>query len=124
MGNLRSRTAYAERAWDWGFLNGCFARPRIRPTDLDGIVEQNGRFLVLEAKPAGASIDENSGQGRLLTALAALPGFTVLVLYGEPSEPVAMQNWPGQRISATAEDARRFARDWSAGRDLCLPRAA
>jgi hypothetical protein len=52
MPNIRSRETVAERLWDWGFLNAALPG-QIRPMDLDGIVEKNGQFLVLEGKPLG-----------------------------------------------------------------------
>lgn len=115
MPNIRNRDAYRDRAWDWAFLNDCFGGTKIRPSDLDGLVERNGRFLVLEAKPAGASI--NVGQRRTLAALASLPNFTVLVLYGEPNKPVAMQAWPNDRVEASEDTIRAFVSAWFAWAD-------
>ena len=36
--------------WDWGILNGCFGDTLIKPTDIDGFVERNGKFLFFETK--------------------------------------------------------------------------
>jgi hypothetical protein len=59
----------------WDDIIDCFPR-RIRPTDVDGLVEINGHFLFLEEKRAGVSPDE--GQRRALLGLSRTPGFTVV----------------------------------------------
>jgi hypothetical protein len=59
----------------WDELIEAFPR-KIRPTDVDGFVEINGRFLFLEETRAGAGPDE--GQRRALLLLARLPGVTVI----------------------------------------------
>jgi hypothetical protein len=109
MSNLRSRQAFADRAWDWEFLNDCFAPSRIRISDLDGIVERHGEFLIIEAKPAGQQIPK--GQEILLDKLVAR-GFTVLVLYGEVNEPTAMQHWPAAPKPTTESAIQQFVREW------------
>lgn len=58
----------------WDDLIECFPR-KIRPTDVDGFVEINGRFLFLEEKQEGVGPEE--GQRRALKLLANLPGVTV-----------------------------------------------
>lgn len=122
MSNLRSRERYAERAWDWEPLNGCFGGTRIRVSDLDGIVERNGRFLVIEAKPINYRI--SGGQAMLFSRLAALPdlAFHVLVLYGEPPFDVeAMQIWPRDPKAATVADVQDFVSRWFAWADQQTP---
>jgi len=61
----------------WDDLIETFPRG-IRPTDVDGFVEINGRFLFLEEKRAGVPFGNNPGQFRALKLLAGLPGVTVL----------------------------------------------
>ena len=110
MPNLRSRDAYRDRAWDWEFLNDSLPG-KIRVSDFDGIVEIHGRFLAIEAKPAAAGIP--TGQKILLDQLAAQPNWNVLVIYGEPNLPVAMQRWPGPPQSATESTVQDFVCAWS-----------
>lgn len=88
MGNIRDRTHVAQRLWDWEFINQAFTGG-IRPSDIDGIVEKNGKFLVLEGKPLGGSIP--TGQRITLEQLSRVGAFTVLVLYGEPGHPQKMK---------------------------------
>lgn len=106
---LRDRNKYRDAAWDWSILGGCFGG-RIRPSDIDGIVERNGRFLVLEAKPRGYTF--NGGQAILFKRLAQQPNFTVLVLYGEVSQPTAMQVWGEKQQPCNLGDVRAFCQGW------------
>jgi hypothetical protein len=82
---LRSRDAYRDAAWDWSILDGCFGHTRIAPCDLDGLIERNGRFLVIEAKPGTKPLDR--GQEITLNALARTGLFTVLVVWGPRNTP-------------------------------------
>lgn len=113
MGHLRSRTAYADAAWDWEILDGCFGYSRTRPSDLDGIVERNGRFLVLEAKPAGKAI--SAGQMQLLRRLAALPEFTVILFWGDNGDPTRLR-WMSpdydEEVEGNLETLRRWVSHW------------
>jgi hypothetical protein len=34
--------AYVAGLWDWVCLDGCFGDTKIRPTDIDGLVERRG----------------------------------------------------------------------------------
>lgn len=68
---------YIERLPDWGDIIAQFPRGII-PTDIDGMVEINGRFLFLEEKSMpGASM--SGGQQKALARLSHLPGVTVMV---------------------------------------------
>lgn len=111
--NLRDRDKYRDRAWDWAFLNDCWAG-RIRPTDVDGMVERNGHFLVLEAKPRGARINE--GQSYTFTALARQPNTTILILYGDVNQPEEMSALGAfetrARQPCTVASVQSFCRRW------------
>lgn len=101
--NLRlSPEEYGRRLWDWTALNVCFAHG-IRVSDIDGIVERRGSFLVLEGTRAGLS--KKKGQQMMLEALARLPGFTVIMIEGNP--PFEVKRWRviGARISGTGSDS-------------------
>jgi hypothetical protein len=54
--------------------------PAFTPSNVDGIAERNGHFLILEWKRPGEKVSE--GQKRLLQALAANPRFMVVIIYG------------------------------------------
>jgi len=64
---------------------GCFPG-RIGMSDVDGIVEIGGHFLLLEWKAAGGAV--TGGQRIMFERLTALsPRITVVVVSGEPREP-------------------------------------
>jgi len=66
---------------DYGdFLGLIPQNPQFCPSDLDGIAERNGHFLIMEWKRPGEKASE--GQKRLLKALAANPKFMVVVIIG------------------------------------------
>lgn len=80
---------YKEKLPDWGILDGCFPRG-IRPSDVDGIVEINGHFLMLEWKPLNGFLT----RGQLLmfqNITAGSPKGQVLVIYGDKSEPAEIE---------------------------------
>lgn len=72
---------YADGLPNWGMLEGCFGATRIRPSDIDGVVDRNGQFLVLESKRVGAEVRQ--GQHILFQSLAATGLFTILVFFGD-----------------------------------------
>ena len=74
MGWLRNANA---RLTDWHrIFQGEKLQRGIMPSDIDGIIEANGQFLVMETKHASEGMDY--GQERTLRQLARLEGFTVL----------------------------------------------
>lgn len=81
---IRNKQNYLDSIWDWSILNGCF-KGKIAPTDIDGLVERNGRFLLLETKSPGVPI--NTGQQRTHDALLATGVFTVMVIWGNAGQP-------------------------------------
>lgn len=82
---------YLAAAWDWGFLKKCFGSTGIEPSDVDGMVERRGNFLVLEAKPPGRgrplAVRIKKGQLLNFEAMARTGIFTVIILFGKPNEP-------------------------------------
>ncbi len=102
--------------WDWGILDGCFGNTKIKPSDLDGLVERNGKFLVLEAKGPGVPI--KTGQLMTIKALRETGLFTVIVVWGEQNCPQEMQiYYPmpykiGSRCSAGLNDLRQAVSSW------------
>lgn len=122
---IRDQAKKTESEWDYAFLEDCFSR-RIRPSDIDGIVERNGHFLVLEAKLPGGYVSE--GQRIMLNELVRLPhrrhagrpAFTVVVFWGKcPRKGGAgvqeMQVWGDDRgrQPATNDDLRAFCSMWN-----------
>ena len=80
---------YIDNMWDWNILKGCFTsklsgESNISPTDIDGIVERKGHFLVLEGKSINGNLTR--GQERTLNELIKLKKFTTIVFWGYPKE--------------------------------------
>ena len=113
MGNLR----YQSDAIDWHSLNvgtNSFG-------DIDGLLEKNGRFLVLEAK----HVDErgmSDGQDKTLRSLSLVPFITVVAIYyqGDKSNPEFIE-WQqakdGRWLSlnqTTNEQFKRRVSEWLA----------
>jgi len=66
---------------DYGDFTGLIkTNPKFIPSNLDGIAERNGRFLVFEWKRPNEKI--STGQKILLQALSATPKFTVIIING------------------------------------------
>ena len=65
---------------DLTVLDECFPG-RIAMTDVDGLVEINGRFLFIEWKRGG---DVPAGQRIMFERLTRHPEFTILVILGDP----------------------------------------
>lgn len=76
---------FMSNLWDWGILRGCFGGTRIEPTDIDGFVERNGKFLAFETKSPGVEI--KTGQMITFKHLIDLGCFTVVLVWGEPGKP-------------------------------------
>ena len=94
------------RCWDWGFIG-------LGITDLDGLIERNGCFLVLEAK--GPGVQMLRGQERALRALAAIGRrFVVVVVEGHaPSEVHSWSVMGHEHLGGTGfESLRKFVREW------------
>lgn len=53
MSNIRNRDAFLASFWDWSFLNGAFGGSNIKVSDIDGMVERFGNFLMIEGKKGG-----------------------------------------------------------------------
>jgi hypothetical protein len=70
---------YAQVATDFSSLqNKCL------PTNLDGITERNGHFLVIECKHGNEQ--PSGGQAWMLRAFGGVPKFTVLIVHCEHVE--------------------------------------
>jgi len=110
---INNLEAFVGQLWDWAILDGCFGETRIRPSDVDGIVERNGSFLFLEAK--GPDVGISAGQIRTFRALA-VRGDTVIILWGNPGQPEYMMvlspDGTTPRIPCNLADVRSLVADW------------
>ena len=87
------------------------------PSNVDGIAERNGQFLILEWKRPGEKVSE--GQRIMLQALASKPSFMVVIIYGNTdNETVIDSYWlltpEGKPIKTGIgfESFKEFYRDW------------
>lgn len=76
---------------DYGFMKGIIKdNPKFMPSNIDGIVERNGQFLVMEWKRSGEKISK--GQEILLRALAKTPCFTLMIITGDTDNGINFIN--------------------------------
>jgi hypothetical protein len=115
--NCQNRGCFTEQyEWDFAMFNGCFGPGKIRPTDIDGLVERNGHGLVIETK-AKTVQSVPVGQMRTLEWFARDLKQTVLVMFGDPNAPErAFALYPGGRRvdiePANVETVRDFVSRW------------
>lgn len=107
---IRNIDHFVGALWDWAILDGCFGKTRIRPSDIDGYVERNGNFLVIEAKSHNKSLD--AGQRISFTNMIKTGRFVVLIVWGETNKPEKMQIFPDEIKKATLADLRRMVSWW------------
>jgi len=91
--------------------------PYLVPSNVDGILERNGQFLILEWKRPKEKVSE--GQRIMLQALAAKLGFMVVIIYGNTdNETVIDSYWvltpEGKPVKYGTgfESFKQFYRDW------------
>ena len=91
--------------------------PNLVPSNVDGILERNGQFLILEWKRSGEKVSE--GQRIMLQALAAKPSFMVVIIYGNTdNETVVDSYWlltpEGKPVKTgiSFESFKQFYRQW------------
>lgn len=101
--NIRNEAEWRAGFWDWSVLDGCFGRSKVRPADIDGIVERHGHVLFIETKGAGAP--RSRGQQILLEHLATLPKCHVLTVVGDPGKPehIYLQGNNGTLVNQPAD---------------------
>lgn len=109
---------YLEELWDWACFKDCFYPSKIEPTDIDGQVERNNRFLILEAKRPGVPLKR--GQEIMLDAymnvnkIAKIQIFTVIVFWGYAAtcEIEQVQIWPRKIVRADFDYLHGLVRRW------------
>ena len=65
--------------------------PNFVPSNVDGICERKGQFLVMEWKRTNEEISK--GQEYLIKALAKLPNFIVLIIYGDTDDETTIHKY-------------------------------
>lgn len=82
-----SLPARFDGVFEWDFLDECFAPTKIKPMDLDAIIERHGHFLVFETKPERTQ-GFPKGQAITLKALHKVGCFSIIVLYGKTKDTI------------------------------------
>jgi len=103
---------------DYAAFKGLISKnPKFVPSNIDGICERNGHFLVLEWKRVGEKISK--GQELLLKALAKTPKFMVVIIYGDTDDGLNFDHYwlmdeKGEcfKKGLTFEDFTKFYQFW------------
>lgn len=123
-GVIRNLTAFRnakrkQRGMEWEFLSGCFDYG-IMPTDIDGAIERNGKYLLFEEKQVGVEL--GTGQYRMLDDLNRKHGMTVFIIWGDTEVPYVeeMSIWrPYARVNGYEESRQRVSADVDFLRHKC-----
>ena len=103
---------------DYGEFKGLIPNnPNVVPSNVDGILERNGQFLILEWKRPGEKV--SNGQKIMLQALAAKPSFMVVIIYGNTDNGTVIDSYwtltpDGKPYKAGngLESFKQFYRQW------------
>ena len=114
----RSLPAGFDGLFDWDFLLPAFAGTKIRPMDVDALIERNGQFLVFETKEPGTKV--STGQRITLERLVHVGCFTVFFVQGKkPEEIEEFEIWyqkEGEfrklRVVAGSKVVLQYTRRW------------
>lgn len=111
MSNIRNTLYFEESWWDWSSYNSCFYPSKIKISDIDGIVERNNFFLVIETKLPKILV--NKGQSILFNQLIKQDNWCVLVVWGETNSPEKCKLWrTGQEYDITTYSLQEIIRNW------------
>lgn len=110
--SIKNLQAYIDNLWDWGILDGCFGNTRIQVTDIDGLVERNGHFLMIEAKSPDKIVPK--GQQILFDQLVKDARWHVVVVWGKPGQPEYVQVWGRKKVRGDLAYFQRVVARWFA----------
>lgn len=111
------RNIYATHT-DYGDFFGLIPdNPHFVPSNVDGICERKGKFLVMEWKRPNEQVSK--GQEYLIKALAKQPNFIVIIIYGDTDDETTVHkfflvNQDGTCIKAgtSFEELKIFYKQW------------
>ena len=103
---------------DYADFKGLIAtNPGFVPCDIDGIVERNGQFLIMEWKKPGEKLSE--GQKIMLKSLAQKEGFIVTIIVGNTDDETIIESYwqitkDGEfmKCGTSFAEFKQFYRDW------------
>ena len=113
MTNIKNEVFFRDSMWDWTPFNKCF-RYGIRISDIDGVVERNGKCLYIETKSPGTPIP--IGQQKLHQQWLR-KGDTVLIVWGQPNSPESAllmhsDKWKKRYDNCDNELLERIVKEW------------
>jgi hypothetical protein len=124
---IRDADQYLAGVWEWTALDRCFS-DNIRVSDLDGIVERAGYFLVIEGKKPGQDVP--TGQMRMFEAMRQTGLFTIAIVWGEAGinrmpqvqdmRTATRHSWADRQASSN-EGFSNFVRRWFQWADVKYP---
>ena len=77
---------------DYGDFFGLISEnPQFVPSNVDGICERKGKFLVMEWKRPKEAVSK--GQEYLIKALAKQPNFIVIIIYGDTDDETVVHKY-------------------------------
>ena len=109
---------------DYGELIGLIpGNTKFSPSDIDGICERNGQFLVMEWKrPKDHEYEGEQisyGQQRLLRSLASKEGFIVIIVYGHTDNEMKVEKFfrvqaegPCIHLGVGTDMFKKFYQQW------------
>lgn len=97
--------------WDWSQFHDCFPSDKMSLSDIDGIMERNGYFLIIETKRPNVKIP--TGQWILLRTLSKHENITVMIVWGHKNQPIALQ-FVGQKeqIRIDLQGMKKYIKEW------------
>lgn len=114
--SINNSEEYVKSLWDWRVLDGCFGG-KIKPSDIDGMVERNGHFLYLETKKPGVELtmgQEIAAKNRVKDGVS-----TYVVIWGYPGSPERLKiYYPAQFtrspevVDCNLDDLREWCKVW------------
>lgn len=111
--NCQIKGCYIGLLPSWDDIIECLPR-NIRPTDIDGMVECNRHFLIIEEKSPNKALEH--GQWVALKHQSEQPNTTVVVIRMAPESPAGMQAlWfpqPNGFQDITREEFLGWITDW------------
>ena len=91
--------------------------PMFVPSNVDGIAERNGKFLVMEWKNSKEKV--STGQKIMLQSLASKPDFMVVIIYGNTNNETVIDSYwlltpQGKPVKTGVgfESFKQFYRQW------------
>ncbi len=108
---INNLKAHAESFWSFDMLDEALPG-REGFSDIDGITEKFGHFLVLEFKAENAKV--SGGQAYLFDALVRLEEFNVIVVWGPKDDPQRAMVWGHHEspVQCNEETLKSWIRQW------------